>query len=194
MELETDKAFNDLMQAILARYHEEQVWSDKIRSMSTWVGLAGLVVNLVVFLGAVVFVEPWKRRRLVAGIEERMGEMMSKVEGEIGRLAAASEAAALEGSGTLQAESTMKVGTSLEAASTAAMLALNDEETKSVIPPTSAPFTPTPTPTHIDQALEYASPLLDRIAPASRDRDILFSAGCGVVLGITTMAISMLFR
>jgi hypothetical protein len=121
---------------------------------------------------------------------------MSKVEGEIGRLAAASEAAVLERSGTLQVESKTKVGTSLEAASTAAMLALNDEETKSVIPTTSTPSTPTltPTPTHIDHALEYASPLLDRIAPASRDRDILFSAGCGVVLGITTMAISMLFR
>jgi len=41
------------MCTILARYHEEQVWSDKI-----WPSTYG---SLAVFVVAVVFVEPWKR-------------------------------------------------------------------------------------------------------------------------------------
>jgi sensitive to high expression protein 9 len=85
-EAAADRAFSDLMQAILRRYHEEQVWSDKIRSVSTYANLVGLVVNLVVFLGAVVVVEPWKRRKLVERLEERTGGMMDRVEGEIAGL------------------------------------------------------------------------------------------------------------
>jgi sensitive to high expression protein 9 len=46
----------------------------------------GLVVNVVVFLGAVVVVEPWKRRKLVERLEERTGGMMDRVEGEIAGL------------------------------------------------------------------------------------------------------------
>ncbi|RSH83942.1 sensitivity to high expression protein she9 [Saitozyma podzolica] len=75
-EAAADRAFSDLMQAILRRYHEEQVWSDKIRSVSTYANLVGLVVNLVVFLGAVVVVEPWKRRKVegeIAGLKEQIG-------------------------------------------------------------------------------------------------------------------------
>jgi sensitive to high expression protein 9 len=85
-EAAADRAFSDLMQAILRRYHEEQVWSDKIRSVSTYANLVGLLVNLVVFLGAVVVVEPWKRRKLVERLEERTGGMMDRVEGEIAGL------------------------------------------------------------------------------------------------------------
>lgn len=85
-ELAVDKAFTGLMQSILERYHEEQVWSDKIRSVSTWAQVAALVANLVVFVGAIAFIEPWKRRRLVQGLEERVSGMMGRVEGEIATL------------------------------------------------------------------------------------------------------------
>ncbi|WVQ95097.1 hypothetical protein IAU59_002191 [Kwoniella sp. CBS 9459] len=85
-ELAVDKAFSELMQTILQRYHEEQVWSDKIRSVSTWANLIGLALNAVIFLGAVVFVEPWKRRRLVERLEERVAGMMERVEGRLGGL------------------------------------------------------------------------------------------------------------
>ncbi|RXK39203.1 hypothetical protein M231_03560 [Tremella mesenterica] len=79
-EENVDKAFTDLMQGILERYHSEQMWSDKIRGVATWVNVLGLILNLIVFIGAVVFVEPWKRARLVERLEER-GEMMwEKVE------------------------------------------------------------------------------------------------------------------
>lgn len=86
-ELLVDKAFTALMQSILERYHEEQVWSDKIRSVSTWAQLAVLAANLIVFMSAIVFIEPWKRRRLVDKLEEQVKGMMSRVEGEIRVLA-----------------------------------------------------------------------------------------------------------
>ena len=82
-ELAVDKAFSNLTQSILERYHEEQVWSDKIRSVSTWAGAIGLLVNAIVFVGAIAFVEPWKRRRLVQRLEERMSGMIEKVDGGI---------------------------------------------------------------------------------------------------------------
>ncbi|KAJ7075833.1 Mdm33 family-domain-containing protein [Mycena belliarum] len=67
--------FSELMRTILARYHEEQVWSDKIRSASTYGSLAALGLNLLVFVVAIVFVEPWKRRRLAMTFEKKIEEM-----------------------------------------------------------------------------------------------------------------------
>ncbi|KAJ6557234.1 Mdm33 family-domain-containing protein [Mycena vulgaris] len=67
--------FTELMRTILARYHEEQVWSDKIRSASTYGSLAALGLNLLVFVVAIVFVEPWKRRRLALTFEKKIEEM-----------------------------------------------------------------------------------------------------------------------
>lgn len=79
-EFEVDKAFTALLKSILHRYHEEQVWSDKIRSVSTYGSLIVLLINLIVFLGAIAIVEPWKRRRLVRGLEERVKGMVEDVE------------------------------------------------------------------------------------------------------------------
>ncbi|KAJ7465320.1 Mdm33 family-domain-containing protein [Mycena latifolia] len=67
--------FTELMRTILARYHEEQVWSDKIRSASTYGSLAALGLNLLVFVVAIIFVEPWKRRRLAMTFEKKIEEM-----------------------------------------------------------------------------------------------------------------------
>lgn len=59
------------MRAILNRYHEEQVWSDKIRSLSTYGSLGITGANVFLFLLAVVLVEPWRRKRLVDKLEIR---------------------------------------------------------------------------------------------------------------------------
>ncbi|KAJ6584693.1 Mdm33 family-domain-containing protein [Mycena capillaripes] len=67
--------FTELMRTILARYHEEQVWSDKIRSASTYGSLAALGLNLLVFVIAIIFVEPWKRRRLALTFEKKIEQM-----------------------------------------------------------------------------------------------------------------------
>ncbi|KAJ7163270.1 Mdm33 family-domain-containing protein [Mycena filopes] len=70
-----EREFTELMRTILARYHEEQVWSDKIRSASTYGSLTVLGLNLLVFVVAIVFVEPWKRRRLARTFEKKIEEM-----------------------------------------------------------------------------------------------------------------------
>jgi len=74
-EDEVEREFSALMRGILARYHEEQVWSDKIRSASTYGQLAVLGVNVLVFVLAIVLVEPWKRRRLTQAFERKVQEM-----------------------------------------------------------------------------------------------------------------------
>jgi sensitive to high expression protein 9 len=72
VERAAEEAASKLSKTILARYHEEQIWSDKIRRMSTW-GTWGLMgVNVLLFLVFQVLVEPWRRKRLVKGFEEKV--------------------------------------------------------------------------------------------------------------------------
>ncbi|KAE8168269.1 sensitive to high expression protein 9-like protein, mitochondrial [Aspergillus tamarii] len=77
-ERESEEAAALLNKSILSRYHEEQVWSDKIRRMSTW-GTWGLMgVNVLLFLIFQIAVEPWRRKRLVKGFEEKVIEAIEK--------------------------------------------------------------------------------------------------------------------
>lgn len=77
-ERETEEANARLSSSILARYHEEQIWSDKIRRMSTW-GTWGLMgVNILLFLVFQIAVEPWRRKRLVKGFEEKVTEALER--------------------------------------------------------------------------------------------------------------------
>jgi sensitive to high expression protein 9 len=83
-ERAAEEASAKLGASILARYHEEQIWSDKIRRMSTW-GTWGLMgVNVLLFLVVSVVVEPWRRKRLVRGFEEKVQEALER-EGVRGR-------------------------------------------------------------------------------------------------------------
>lgn len=72
---EVERELKELLRSILARYHEEQVWSDKIRSASTYGSLAALALNLLVFVMATLVVEPWKRRRLAQTFERKVEEL-----------------------------------------------------------------------------------------------------------------------
>jgi sensitive to high expression protein 9 len=73
-----EQAGNKLSTSILSRYHEEQIWSDKIRRMSTW-GTWGLMgVNVLIFLVFQFGFEPWRRRRLVRGFEEKVQEALQR--------------------------------------------------------------------------------------------------------------------
>lgn len=75
-EQQYEEASNKLSKSILARYHEEQVWSDKIRQMSTW-GTWGLMgLNVLLFVVFQILIEPWRRRRLVKGFEEKVQEAL----------------------------------------------------------------------------------------------------------------------
>lgn len=78
VEKKAEDAASLLNKCILARYHEEQIWSDKIRRMSTW-GTWGLMgVNVLLFLVFQIGVEPWKRKRLVKGFEEKVAAALER--------------------------------------------------------------------------------------------------------------------
>ncbi|KAJ6019642.1 hypothetical protein N7522_001709 [Penicillium canescens] len=93
-EREAEEAAAQLSKSILSRYHEEQVWSDKIRRMSTW-GTWGLMgVNVLLFLVFQILVEPWRRKRLVKGFEDKVVEALEK-EKELNRAFLAESAVSL---------------------------------------------------------------------------------------------------
>ncbi|KAI1334043.1 hypothetical protein F5Y15DRAFT_403210 [Xylariaceae sp. FL0016] len=76
-ERDAERLSRELSSGILARYHEEQIWSDKIRRMSTW-GTWGLMgVNVLLFLLLQFGAEPWRRRRLVRGFEDKVREAIN---------------------------------------------------------------------------------------------------------------------
>lgn len=71
-EVEVDTIQVKLTQQILTRYHEEQIWSDKIRQGLTWGTWMLMGLNVVLFASATFFVEPWKRRRLVDAFQHEV--------------------------------------------------------------------------------------------------------------------------
>lgn len=68
---------------ILKRYHEEQVWSDRIRRQSTWGTWGLMAVNVVLFIVLQFFAEPWRRHRLMRGIAEAESGLMNDVRTEL---------------------------------------------------------------------------------------------------------------
>lgn len=73
-----DEAQSLLTKSILSRYHEEQIWSDKIRSASTWVTWALMGFNVFLFVIVQLGLEPWRRRRLVGSFEEKVREVVQE--------------------------------------------------------------------------------------------------------------------
>lgn len=80
-----------LTSLILTRYHEEQLWSDKIRQALTWGTWMLMGVNILLFATATFFVEPWKRRKLVNAFQEevqqKLDEYLTELHGLSQRLA-----------------------------------------------------------------------------------------------------------
>ncbi len=88
VERAAEQAASKLNSSILARYHEEQIWSDKIRRMSTW-GTWGLMsVNVLLFLVFQFGFEPWRRERLTRGFEDKV-KMALEREREIAQIESA---------------------------------------------------------------------------------------------------------
>ncbi|CCE65106.1 hypothetical protein TPHA_0J02850 [Tetrapisispora phaffii CBS 4417] len=71
-EAKNEKVSEDLYTAILTRYHEEQIWSDKIRRTSSYSSFFLMGMNLFLFLVLQLFLEPWKRRRLTNSFEDKV--------------------------------------------------------------------------------------------------------------------------
>ena len=66
------RGFDDLMRSVMRRYHEEHLWSDRVRSISTYVSVGLGILIVRVFILALFFVEPFKRRRLAQTLETRL--------------------------------------------------------------------------------------------------------------------------
>ncbi|GAO49502.1 hypothetical protein G7K_3651-t1 [Saitoella complicata NRRL Y-17804] len=101
LEGQAEELQADLGKNILSRYHEEQIWSDKIRQASTW-GTWGLMgFNVLLFATTLFLVEPWKRRKLVSGFEDRVRTVLKeegivRKEGAVGATAAPAEMPSVE--------------------------------------------------------------------------------------------------
>lgn len=94
-ETEESKLSADLNAGILKRYHEEQIWSDRIRRSSTW-GTWGLMgVNVLLFLVLQFVAEPWRRKRLIKGIAENEKGVIDEVRHELGQVRQALEQSGL---------------------------------------------------------------------------------------------------
>ncbi|KAI5463481.1 Mdm33 family-domain-containing protein [Mariannaea sp. PMI_226] len=84
-EAEADEqSLNQRLNAgILKRYHEEQIWSDRIRRASTW-GTWGLMgMNFILFIVFQFVAEPWKRRRLVKGVVAEETVILEEVRSQL---------------------------------------------------------------------------------------------------------------
>lgn len=75
-ESKVDSVQLKLTQLILTRYHEEQIWSDKIRRSSTWGTWVLMGLNVLLFIVATFIVEPWKRKKLVHAFEDKVKQVL----------------------------------------------------------------------------------------------------------------------
>ncbi|OBR02362.1 She9/Mdm33 family protein [Colletotrichum higginsianum IMI 349063] len=120
---------------ILKRYHEEQIWSDRIRRASTW-GTWGLMgVNVLLFIVLQFVAEPWKRRRLVLGVVEEEKAVLEGVTAELAGLKAA--LAQREATDAAADAATAAAAAAAAAATTPATPVVMEEETL-VAEPTEA--------------------------------------------------------
>jgi hypothetical protein len=78
-EEQVEQCYNQLVDAIRARYHEEQLWSDKIRGASTYGTLALMFINVVLFIAVQTIFEPRKREKLTQRIERMLDERVTAI-------------------------------------------------------------------------------------------------------------------
>jgi sensitive to high expression protein 9 len=150
---------------------------------------------LVVFLTAIVLVEPWKRRKMAEGIERRMGRMMEQVEGRIGGLQ--EQVAAVAAAAVTAAPAALAVEDAEGLPTGAGDLPLAEEPVSAIIAPPKlsafggdrAPLVQTVLP---ELPLQLAS--LTPITHPSHDRDLAIATTLGVALGAMLVGAAHLIR
>lgn len=201
-ERESEEAAAQLTKNILSRYHEEQVWSDKIRRMSTW-GTWGLMgVNVLLFLIFQIGVEPWRRKRLVKGFEEKVLEAIEKekvlahtqplpsAEASVattGAVASASDTSSSTSNLTLEAPSDVTVGstvTTTKPEERPAENAVTDTFESSNPPPLQFPPSNT-----VESWRQYAHDLFGERTVSIAHRDLSIIAATSAAAGAAVMSI-----
>ncbi|KTW32945.1 hypothetical protein PNEG_04251 [Pneumocystis murina B123] len=76
-ESRLDELQVQLLHFMLRRYHEEQIWSDKIRRMSTWGTWSLIGFNIMLFLIIQLGLEPRKRNKLMNDLKQHF-ELLSE--------------------------------------------------------------------------------------------------------------------
>ncbi|TDZ18041.1 Sensitive to high expression protein 9-like protein [Colletotrichum orbiculare MAFF 240422] len=164
---------------ILKRYHEEQIWSDRIRRASTW-GTWGLMgVNVLLFLVLQFVAEPWKRRRLVRGVVEEEKAVLEGVAAELAGLRAAlatrdeptEVAATTAAAAEAEAAGADIDAAPVEAASAAAAAAAEEELNDEPITPEEALAAKVEDPAvqnELDREVASALEVLEQVVPAEK--------------------------
>ena len=177
-----DREFSQLMRVILARYHEEQVWSDKIRSASTYGSLAVLGVNLVVFIMAIIVVEPWKRKRLAQTFEKKVEVLGAETKAVMNAGVTRLEER-LMGQERLLTELIAQVSAETRHGSFAPQTALNEASLE------ETPMAPSPTSPSWWSQVYFSYPHLGVI----RGRELMLVAGSAAAGGLITLLTRSLF-
>ncbi|KAI9298734.1 hypothetical protein K502DRAFT_322678 [Neoconidiobolus thromboides FSU 785] len=73
-EEKVEQLYAKLVSDIRTRYHEEQLWSDKIRGVSTYWTLALIIINMLLFISVHTIFEPRKREKLVNKVNEKFSK------------------------------------------------------------------------------------------------------------------------
>lgn len=81
-----DREYLELTRSMMERYHEEQLWSDKIRGASTYGTWALLAANVFLFMAVQTVFEPWKRKKLTDRFEELLISKVKEEEGKFGEV------------------------------------------------------------------------------------------------------------
>ncbi|RKP14842.1 mitochondrial distribution and morphology family 33, partial [Piptocephalis cylindrospora] len=84
-EAAVEQSYTHLVDAIRVRYHEEQVWSDRIRAASTYGTWALMGIHVLLFLVVQSIVEPRKRRKLAERLEASLTEQRHAEEAVLSR-------------------------------------------------------------------------------------------------------------
>lgn len=86
LEQEVDQAHGSLMNALRERYQEEQLWSDKIRRLSTFGTFSLMALNLLLFLVIQLYIEPRKRRGYITNFEDVMAARFSLLQSNLEKI------------------------------------------------------------------------------------------------------------
>ncbi|ODV62313.1 She9p, partial [Ascoidea rubescens DSM 1968] len=79
-EIELDANQKKLSKEILKRYHEEQIWSDKIRRVSSYGTFLLMLLNVMLFIMVQTIFEPLKRNKLINRFEERVKSIIQNIQ------------------------------------------------------------------------------------------------------------------
>ncbi|CAO3618253.1 unnamed protein product [Cunninghamella blakesleeana] len=85
-EKRMDQEYMALARAIMERYHDEQLWSDKIRSISTYGTWALMGLNILLFIAVQTIFEPRKRNKLTDKFEQLLIEKVDEEEQKVQQL------------------------------------------------------------------------------------------------------------